>query len=77
MEAKYGCRRLTGLEIQPESADMAMRSVELNGLSDRVRFLCRDVFELLPELEGAGETFDVVKTDFPAPCHFSSQTWKI
>ena len=32
MEAKYHCARLTGLEIQPESADMAARSVELNHL---------------------------------------------
>ncbi len=31
-----------------------------------VQRLCRDVFELLPELEGAGETFDVVILDPPA-----------
>ena len=31
MEAKYHCAHLTGLEIQPESADMAARSVALNG----------------------------------------------
>lgn len=45
MEAKYGCRRLTGLEIQPESADMAARSVALNGLSDRIDIVVGDIKE--------------------------------
>lgn len=45
MEAKYGCRRLTGLEIQPESADMAMRSVELNGLSEKIEIVTGDIKE--------------------------------
>ena len=36
MEAKYGCRHLTGLEIQPESADMARRSMALNDLSEKI-----------------------------------------
>jgi len=36
MSAKYGCAHLTGLEIQEESADMARRSVAMNGLRDTI-----------------------------------------
>ena len=43
MSAKSDLRTLTGLEIQPDSADMAKRSVELNGISDRVRILQGDI----------------------------------
>ena len=39
---------------------------ELNGLEGKVKFLCEDVFELLPELEEKGEKFDVVILDPPA-----------
>ena len=45
MEAKYHCARLTGLEIQPESADMAARSVALNGLSDKINIVTGDIKE--------------------------------
>ena len=45
MSAKSDCRSLTGLEIQPDSADMAARSVKLNGLEDRVRIIQGDIKE--------------------------------
>jgi len=45
MEAKYHCAHLTGLEIQPDSADMASRSVALNGLSDRIDIVTGDIRE--------------------------------
>ena len=45
MEAKYHCAHLTGLEIQPESADMAARSVELNGLTDKIDIVTGDIKE--------------------------------
>ena len=41
-------------------------SFALNGLEDRVEFLCADVFDLLPQLEQQGEQFDVVILDPPA-----------
>ena len=46
--------------------EQARENAELNGLSDRVKFKCCDVFELLPELEAAGEKFDVIILDPPA-----------
>lgn len=45
MEAKYHCAHLTGLEIQPDSADMAARSVALNGLSERIDIVTGDIKE--------------------------------
>lgn len=45
MEAKYGCAHLTGLEIQAESAEMAARSVALNGLSGKIDIVTGDIRE--------------------------------
>lgn len=45
MEAKYHCSHLTGLEIQADSADMASRSVALNGLSDKIDIVTGDIRE--------------------------------
>ena len=45
MEAKYGCSHLTGLEIQPESADMAARSVALNDLAGKIEIVTGDIKE--------------------------------
>lgn len=45
MEAKTDISHLTGLEIQEESADMARRSVELNGLSDKISIVTGDIKE--------------------------------
>ena len=43
LSAKTEASRITGIEIQPEMAGMADRSVRLNGLEDRVRILCGDL----------------------------------
>ncbi|MCI9221052.1 MAG: tRNA1(Val) (adenine(37)-N6)-methyltransferase [Lachnospiraceae bacterium] len=45
MEAKYRCAHLTGLEIQADSADMAARSVKLNGLSNKIDIITGDIRE--------------------------------
>ena len=43
VRAKSGCRDLTGLEIQEDIADMAQRSVELNGLCDDIKIVNGDI----------------------------------
>lgn len=43
MEAKTEAEHLTGLEIQPESADMARRSVQLNHLEDKISIVTGDI----------------------------------
>lgn len=45
MYAKYRCAHLVGLEIQEESADMARRSVALNGLSGVIDIVTGDIRE--------------------------------
>lgn len=45
LEAKTEGESFTGLEIQKDSADMAQRSVKLNGLEERVRILTGDIKE--------------------------------
>ena len=46
--------------------EQATKNAALNGVQDRAKFICRDVFELLPELEKQGEKYDVVILDPPA-----------
>ncbi len=45
LEAKTEGEHFTGLEIQAESADMARRSVELNGLSEKIDIVEGDIKE--------------------------------
>ena len=61
-----GAREVIGVDASQLAVDQATENARLNGLEDRVKFICRDVFELLPELEKQGEKFDVVILDPPA-----------
>lgn len=61
-----GAKQVLGVDASELAVEQAAKNAELNGLSDRVKFICRDVFELLPELEERGEKFDVVILDPPA-----------
>lgn len=63
MEAKTKASHLTGLEIQEESADMARRSVEMNGLGDKIRIVQGDIKEA-GAIFGAA-SFDVVTCNPP------------
>ncbi|GLB29957.1 SAM-dependent methyltransferase [Lacrimispora amygdalina] len=61
-----GAKEVLGVDASELGVAQARENAELNGLTDRVSFRCADVFELLPELEKAGEKFDVVILDPPA-----------
>ena len=61
-----GAASVTGVDASQLAVDQATANAALNGLSDNVKFICEDVFELLPELEEKGEKFDVVILDPPA-----------
>lgn len=63
MSAKTQAGHLTGLEIQPESADMARRSVLLNGLEERITIVEGDIKEASGLLGAAA--FDVVTCNPP------------
>ena len=61
-----GAASVLGIDASELAIEQARENACLNGLSDRVRFQCGDVFELLPELERKGQRFDVVILDPPA-----------
>ena len=63
LEAKTPGKHFTGLEIQPESADMAARSVRYNGLEDRISIVTGDIKDAA-NLFGAS-SFDVVTSNPP------------
>ncbi len=61
-----GASHVLGVDASELAVAQARENAALNGLTDRVEFLCADVFELLPKLEKEGEQFDVVILDPPA-----------
>lgn len=63
LEAKTKGEHFTGLEIQPESADMARRSVALNGLEEKIEIVEGDIKQA-STLFGAS-SFHVVTSNPP------------
>ena len=63
LEAKTQGEHFTGLEIQPESADMARRSVTLNGLDERISIVEGDIKTASQQFGAA--TFEVVTSNPP------------
>lgn len=61
-----GAESVMGVDASELAVNQAYENAKLNGLEDTVHFKCEDVFELLPELERAGEKFDVIILDPPA-----------
>ena len=63
LEAKTEGSHFTGLEIQPEMAEMARRSVDYNGLEDKVDIVTGDIKEAAEIFKPA--FFDVITTNPP------------
>lgn len=63
LEAKTEGKHFVGLEIQPESADMAARSVAYNGLEDKIDIVTGDIRDA-SKIFGAS-SFDVITTNPP------------
>ena len=63
LEAKTEAAHLTALEIQEESADMARRSVQLNGLEGKIDVVTGDIKEADQLFKAA--SFDVVTCNPP------------
>ncbi len=61
-----GAEHVIGVDASELGVAQARENAALNGLEDRVEFICEDVFDLLPRLEKQGEKFDVVILDPPA-----------
>ena len=63
LSAKTKGKHFTGLEIQPESADMARRSVVYNQLEEKVEIITGDIKEAAERFGTA--SFDVITTNPP------------
>lgn len=63
LEAKTDGSHFTGLEIQPESADMAARSVAYNDLQDKIDIVVGDIKDASQRF--GASSFDVITTNPP------------
>ncbi len=64
--AAAGAESVLGVDASELGCRQAEENARLNQVEDRVSFQCADVFELLPQLEQRGESYDVVILDPPA-----------
>ena len=55
-----GSGHVLGVDASELAVNQARENAALNGLENRIEFLCADVFDLLPKLEREGKKFDVV-----------------
>lgn len=62
-----GAEHVTAVDVSQTAVDMARENARLNGLEDRMDFLCADVFDLLPRLvEEKRRDWDFIILDPPA-----------
>ena len=61
-----GATEVIGVDASELGVEQARENARLNGLEDKVSFVCADVLDFLPALEEKGEKFDVVILDPPA-----------
>ncbi len=64
--AQAGAESVLGVDASELAVEQARKNAALNGLEGTARFECADVFDLLPRLVEAGESYDLVILDPPA-----------
>lgn len=70
--AKAGAEFVHGVDVSQTAVDLCGVNAGLNGVADRCRFTCANVFDFLPQLEErdacreAGGPFDLIVLDPPA-----------
>lgn len=64
--AHYGAREVIGVDISDYACEFATENAKLNGVEDRVRFVCDNAFDYLHKAQDQHEQFDVVILDPPA-----------
>ena len=60
-----GAEHVTAVDVSQAAVDLARANAVRNGLEDRMDFVCADVFDLLPALEGKHD-YDFIILDPPA-----------
>ena len=65
--ALAGAKEVTAVDVSQDALDVALKNAQRNGVSDRVRFLRADMFDLLSELvESKSKPYDFIILDPPA-----------
>lgn len=65
--AMGGAEHVTAVDVSASAVEMARKNAERNGLTEKMDFLCADVFDLLPALEAEGKhPYDFIILDPPA-----------
>ena len=64
--ARGGAAHVTAVDVSQLAVDTAEENAKINGLSDRMDFICADVFELLPKLEAEHADYNFIILDPPA-----------
>lgn len=60
-----GAEKVCAVDISEDAVNMAKRNAELNNLSDKMSFICENVFDLLSSMTGK-EGYDLIILDPPA-----------
>lgn len=63
---KGGAAHATAVDVSQTAVNMARANAERNDLTDRMDFICADVFELLPKLTEERANYDLIILDPPA-----------
>lgn len=64
--AMGGAKRVTAVDVSETAIAKAKENAKKNGLTDRMDFLCTNVFDLLPELCKGKSEYDMIILDPPA-----------
>jgi 23S rRNA (cytosine1962-C5)-methyltransferase len=63
---KGGAAHVTAVDVSQAAIELAKANAERNGLTDRMDFVCADVFDLLPQLIEQRANYDMIILDPPA-----------
>ena len=63
-----GANSVTAVDVSEAALDIARENASLNGMEEKVRFVCADIFDFLPGIEKLppDEKFDLIVLDPPA-----------
>lgn len=61
-----GAAHVTAVDVSQAAVDLAKGNAALNGLTERIDFVCADVFDLLPQLIEQRAAYDLIVLDPPA-----------
>lgn len=63
---KGGAKEVISVDLSEDAIATVNKNIELNKAQNKVKSVCKDVFDLLKEYEASGEKFDMIILDPPA-----------